>query len=65
MPEIVRGEVMAEILEFRTKKLTGFIPDTAPSDMPPPQGEASNRAFWIGPEQAKTEPFEAPSDDSA
>lgn len=49
---------MGEVLEFRTKKLTGFIPDTAPSDMPPPQGEASNRAFWIGPEQTKTEPFE-------
>jgi hypothetical protein len=27
MPEIVRGEVMAEILQFRTKRLTGFIPE--------------------------------------
>lgn len=27
MPEIVRGEVMAEILQFRTKRLTGFMPE--------------------------------------
>lgn len=45
---------MAETLEFRTKRLTGFMPE----DEQRPVGEASNRAFWIGPEQTNTKPFE-------
>lgn len=44
---------MAEILQFRTKRLTVFMPE----DERRPVGEASNRAFWIGPEQTNAKPF--------
>lgn len=40
---------MAETLQFRTKRLTGFMPE----DEQRPVGEASNRAFWKGPDRDK------------
>lgn len=53
---------MAEILAFRTKRLTGFMPE----EKRRPVGEASNRAFWIGPErdQQDTAPCEMGQADS-
>jgi hypothetical protein len=56
-----RGDRMtAEILQFRTKRLTGFIAE----DERRPVGEASNRAFWIGPEQTNTKLFETADEPS-
>ena len=44
---------MGDLIQFRTKRLTGFIPDDEQRSV----GEGANRAFWLGPEQTNARLF--------